>query len=136
MSLPGGGTLLGIHASPGRDDGPGINADWSDSELREILGDCEASVIVGGHTHVPTDRVVDGIRVLNPGSVGIPREPGRSRWLLFETIGSTIRTDLRSCEFDVGGVIKDLHERGYPNATFLQEILTGTGDFPSDVNRC
>ncbi len=28
-----------------------------------------------GHTHVPTDTVIDGVRVINPGSISRPRYP-------------------------------------------------------------
>lgn len=36
----------------------------------------EARVIVHGHTHLPTNRVVGGTLILNPGSAG-PRRPGK-----------------------------------------------------------
>ncbi len=35
-----------------------------------------ARVIVHGHTHLPSNRRIDGVLVLNPGSAG-PRRPGK-----------------------------------------------------------
>jgi putative phosphoesterase len=32
------------------------------------LGSCD--LLLHGHTHVPRDEVVDGVRILNPGSIG------------------------------------------------------------------
>lgn len=38
----------------------------------------EGSVFLYGHTHVKFDKVVDGIRCLNPGSVSIPKDGSHS----------------------------------------------------------
>ena len=38
----------------------------------------EGSVFLSGHTHVKLDKVVDGIRCLNPGSVSIPKDGSHS----------------------------------------------------------
>ena len=35
-----------------------------------------ARVVVHGHTHLPSNRRIDGVLVLNPGSAG-PRRPGK-----------------------------------------------------------
>src|SRR5699024_7002556 len=43
--------------------------------------DPDVKMVVGGHTHMPFMRLVDGRIVLNPGSVGMPYgRPGAS-WL-------------------------------------------------------
>lgn len=41
------------------------------------------SIFLYGHTHVKLDKVVNGIRCLNPGSVSIPKD-GSHSYLLFE----------------------------------------------------
>ena len=41
------------------------------------------SVFLSGHTHVKLDKMVDGIRCLNPGSVSIPKD-GSHSCLIFE----------------------------------------------------
>ncbi|MDO5401641.1 MAG: phosphodiesterase [Eubacteriales bacterium] len=38
----------------------------------------KGSVFLSGHTHVKLDKVVDGIRCLNPGSVSIPKDGSHS----------------------------------------------------------
>ena len=38
----------------------------------------ENGIIAYGHTHVPTDKVIDNVRYINPGSVSIPKN-GRER---------------------------------------------------------
>ena len=55
-----------------------------DERLRDMLQGVEADVVVCGHTHMQFDRVIDGKRVVNAGSVGLPyggsgRTLGRAR---------------------------------------------------------
>ncbi|MDO4563781.1 MAG: YfcE family phosphodiesterase [Clostridia bacterium] len=39
-----------------------------------------------GHTHIKSDKVVDGVRIVNPGSASRPRDAARS-FAIFETSG-------------------------------------------------
>jgi len=64
--------VLGVHASPGCDDGEGITPHRPTAELRAALAGADAQVVFAGHTHQPTDRVVGGIRAVNLGSVSNP----------------------------------------------------------------
>jgi len=129
--LPDGRTLLGVHATTTRDDGPGISTSTPDGALAEFFADTGASVVVGGHTHDPTDRIVGDLRVLNPGSVGLSQEPGFARWLVLEADGDGVRVDLRRVPYDVDVVVGDLYGRGYPNAAYLEASLTGARTFGS-----
>ena len=43
----------------------------------------EGSVFLSGHTHVKLDRITNGIRCLNPGSVSIPKD-GSHSCILYE----------------------------------------------------
>jgi putative phosphoesterase len=125
LQLPSGATVLGVHASPRADDGDGIEPGIADEKLRPLLFGCGAEVVIGGHTHLATDRLVDGIRALNPGSAGLPRPCGPATWLLLEDDGDALAVSLRSAPFDAGAVVSDLRRRRHPNAEFVTSILTG-----------
>jgi predicted phosphodiesterase len=125
LRLPDGSLVLGVRASPGRDDGQGIDSRVDADELAQLLGDCGASTVVGGHTHDPTDRVVGSVRALNPGSVGVPRNIAHASWMLIEADADGLRAQRREVAFDVGVVVSDLHARGYPSASFMESVLTG-----------
>ncbi|MFT3768800.1 MAG: hypothetical protein QM820_25425 [Minicystis sp.] len=57
-----------------------LSHDMSDEEISALLGDDPADIVVCGGSHVPFDRVVAGMRVINVGSVGeAPR--GSGPWL-------------------------------------------------------
>jgi putative phosphoesterase len=76
--------VLFCHATPHSDEElvtrispPGR---WS-----EVLGEVDAPVVVAGHTHQQDDRVVNRVRFVNAGSVGLPYEgDGDARWLWLE----------------------------------------------------
>ena len=129
MALADGSVLLGVHASPGRDDGPGIDSSCDEAELVARLAGAEANTVVGGHTHDPTDRQVGPLRALNPGSVGVPRHIGHASWLVIDDHADGVRTDPRQVPFDVDSTVGDLHDRGYPNASFMESVLTGGRPF-------
>lgn len=124
LQLPSGATLLGVHASLRADDGPGIDPGIADEQLRPLLAGCDADVVIGGHTHFATDRVVDGIRALNPGTAGLPRASGAASWLLLEDDGETLTVTHLAAPFDVDAVVGDLRRRRHPNAEYITSILT------------
>jgi predicted phosphodiesterase len=68
-----GGELLLVHGSP-FDPQVEMGHDLDDEELLTLLGGDPADVVVCGATHVPYDREVDGVRVVNVGSVGAAPE--------------------------------------------------------------
>lgn len=125
LQLPSRCTVLGVHASPGADDGQGIDTRIDDEQLRQLLAGADAEIVIGGHTHVAADRMVDHIRALNPGSLGMSRTCGLANWLLLEADGDNLAVTHRSVPYDVDAVVSDLHRRRHPNADFTSSVLTG-----------
>lgn len=125
LELEDGTHLLGVHARPGSDDGPGLDSTSSDADLRERLAGVDADWVVGGHTHDPTDRIVHGVRVLNPGSVGLPRDPGRASWMVIDSGPDATEVEHRAPAFDVRTVVDALHRRRHPNRDFVTSVLGG-----------
>ena len=64
-----GGELLLVHGSP-KDPFEPLGHELDDDELRIMLDDDPADVIVCGGTHVPYARQLDEVQVINVGSVG------------------------------------------------------------------
>lgn len=82
LEVEGLGRLLFCHGSP-RSDEEIMTTATPEARLRELIAGSDADVIVCGHTHMQFDRALDGVRVVNPGSVGMPYgEPG-AHWALF-----------------------------------------------------
>jgi putative phosphoesterase len=78
ISLDG---VLYCHATPHADE-PIFTERSPDERVRALLGHVEERTVVVGHTHMQFDRVVDGIRVVNAGSVGLPYGTTNACWAL------------------------------------------------------
>jgi predicted phosphodiesterase len=69
VPLEDGTELVLVHGSPS-DPAEPMTHDMTDGEINALLGDDPADVVVCGASHVPFDRTVGGVRVVNVGSVG------------------------------------------------------------------
>ncbi len=126
LTLPDGTRVLGVHAAPGLDDGPGIIPYLSDEELRALLAPAEADLVIVGHTHVPLDRTVDGVRVFNLGSVSNPlRSRLEASYALLEADASGHSVQLRYVDYDHQAVIEELQRVKHPAADFLARFMRG-----------
>ncbi len=72
LTLPDGTRLLAVHASPGKDDGPGVTPATTTEQLTALMAGADADLIVVGHTHWPQVHTLNSMRVINPGSVSNP----------------------------------------------------------------
>lgn len=81
LNIDGVGDVLFCHGSP-RSDEEMMLVTTPEARLREMVSGIRQNIVVCGHTHMQFDRRVDGARVVNAGSVGMPYgEPG-AYWLL------------------------------------------------------
>ncbi len=69
IALEDGGELLLVHGAPA-DPGEALTHDMTDEEINALIGDDPADVVVCGASHVPFDRMVGDVRIINVGSVG------------------------------------------------------------------
>ena len=92
IPLPNADELVLVHGSPA-DPTEGMAHDMTDEELIALLGDDPADVVVCGATHVPFDRQVAGVRIVNVGSVG--EAPGRlhAHGTLIEVVATGYEVD-------------------------------------------
>jgi predicted phosphodiesterase len=125
-TLPDGTTVLGVHASPGRDDDPGIHPKQSDSELLSMLEGCRADLVYVGHTHIVQDRTVGETRVVNLGSVSNPVSPDlRASYALLEAHASSYLTEHRYVRYDNEAVIAAAQKVRYPGLAYLTRLMHG-----------
>ena len=102
------GDVLFCHATP-RDDEEIFTAHTPADRVRPLLAGVSQHTVVCGHTHMQFDRAVDGTRVLNAGSVGMPFAPPGAYWLALGPDARHVRTD-----YDHERTSSLLREAGYP----------------------
>lgn len=113
------GRVLFCHGSP-RDEDEIITAITPAERLRPMLEGVRERVVVCGHTHVQFDRVVEGVRIVNAGSVGMPYEdePG-ARWLL---LGPGV--ELRRTPYDLDRAIERVRRSEHPRTPeFIERYM-------------
>jgi diadenosine tetraphosphatase ApaH/serine/threonine PP2A family protein phosphatase len=127
LDVEGIGPVRFCHGSPGSDEQV-ITRLTSEERLRALLAGVQERTVVCGHTHIQFDRVVDGVRVLNAGSVGAPYEGRRGAYWL--ELGPDFT--FRRTEYDVEAAAAAISATGYPNAgKWNRQILEqdpGTAD--------
>jgi putative phosphoesterase len=101
-----------------------------DAELELTYQSLVEPIVVFGHTHRPTVRVLDRqIRlVINTGSVGLPYDGDpRASYLLLDNGNPQIRR----VEYDIEHEIQALASSGLPGADWISRMLrTGTPQLP------
>jgi putative phosphoesterase len=117
------------HGAPGSDT-IAITGVTPDERLRRLLAGVEEHVVVCGHTHVQFERTVDGIRVLNAGSIGAPYEAEPAAYWL--ELGPEPR--FRRTDYDVEAAAQRIRDSGYPNLGPL-EYLAPDPERPERLSR-
>jgi predicted phosphodiesterase len=134
--LPDGTRLLGVHASPGRDDGPGFSPDYDRADqsrraMERLLAGCTADLVCVGHTHRPMDTILAGTRVVNPGSVSNPAPATdgppdlRASYALLEASSAGYSIEHRRVDYDREAVVAALERLRHPGAAFIIQHLRG-----------
>jgi putative phosphoesterase len=119
LAVDGLGAVLFCHATP-RNDTEIFTRETPEERLLPVFAGASADVVVCGHTHMPFDRAVGGIRVVNAGSVGMPYgEPG-AYWLLLGP-GSPSGIEPRRTPYDLEAAAARVRATGYPQAEDFAE---------------
>ncbi len=100
-------SLLLVHATPRDPMDEYLSADpvsW-----KQRLADVDADIVCVGHSHIPFHLDLDGIQVLNPGSVGQPRDGDpRASYAIIEDG----KVSLHRIEYDIEAAINQVKSIG------------------------
>jgi len=110
LEMDGLGRVLFCHGSP-RSDLEIMTAATPEERLQEFIAGANADVVVCGHTHMQFDRKVGSVRVVNPGSVGMPYGEGGAHWAMF---GPDIA--FRRTKFDPEAAARRIRQSSWPEA--------------------
>ena len=115
-------TILLCHGSPW-DFNQYVYPD-ADSETLKRCAMQAYDLVVMGHTHYPMNAKIGKTLLVNPGSVGQPRNRrAGAHWALFDTESREV--SMRCESYDTGAVIAESHRR-HPDVPYWAEILVRT----------
>ena len=117
LDVDGLGETLFCHASP-RNDLDIVTPGTPEARFGTLLDGVAERTVVAGHTHMQEDRTVDGVRWINPGSVGMPYEGEVAAF--WAILGPGI--EFRKTPFDTERSAEALLASGWPEASsFVEE---------------
>jgi putative phosphoesterase len=122
LSVQGVRVLL-THGSPASDE-EHLGPDTPPDRLARLAESVDVDVVLCGHSHQPFDRQVNGVRFINPGSVGRPEgEDRRAAYALLTFTRGTLHLLQRRVRYDVTRTVEALRLAGLPKdfaGVFLQ----------------
>jgi predicted phosphodiesterase len=122
-----GTTLILVHGTPT------LNTlywteDRPDDFSRKMIGHAGApagDVLAFGHTHLPWQRTLDGVHLVNTGSVGRPKDGDwRAGYALLDSGSGGVRIEMVRVEYDVEKAMAGIRESGLPGE-FAEFLRTG-----------
>jgi len=129
VTLPDGTRLLCVHASPGQDDGSGFHPGLSQERRRALLAGCDADLVCVGHTHTVLDIEVDGVRVVNPGSVSNPFPPDlRAKYAILAADETGYHIEHQFVDYDHAAVIDRIRRVRHPAADYITQFMLGRNE--------
>lgn len=96
-----------------------VTEDRSDEFLNAMgsaLGARSGDVVAFGHTHKPWERVVNGVRFVNTGSVGRPKDGDwRAGYVVLDIGAGAAHVEYRRVEYDVDRTAEAIIESALPD---------------------
>ncbi len=87
MTLPHGHKLFAAH-------GHAYQVKYGTNRMRFDAREVHADIVLYGHTHIRECRYEDGVYIVNPGSLGAPRDGKRPGFALIDVCESGVSVNL------------------------------------------
>lgn len=119
-----------VHATPRDPFDEYLREDKAAWEAR--LKGIDAEFVLVGHTHIPFAMQLDGPMVINPGSIGQPRDGDpRAAYAIIENG----KVELRRVKYDIDATLKHMLDSGVDSDTLelAEMVLRSGGQFDKDL---
>lgn len=125
-TLLDGTRVLLEHASPGHDDGPALYPNLTETQLRQRFTGHNADLIFVAHTHWAMEARVDGVHVVNAGSVSNVFPPDlRAVWVCLDSDANGYHVTYHRTSYDHKAVIDALERLRHPGRKFIIGFMRG-----------
>lgn len=108
--------ILCVHGSP-RHIAESMSSEISDEEISEMINGVVERIILCGHSHLPTNRLVHNKYIFNPGSISSPRDrdPRASYGILEILDKDNIIFTIKRVPYDIDEHLKIAKKRKFPH---------------------
>ena len=115
--------VLLVHGSPRRIN-EYLYEDRPEKNLSRMLSAVGTDVLVCGHTHRPYHRTVDGVHIINDGSVGKPKDGDNRACYAIIEISEEVSVEFRRVTYPIKKVSMEIVQYGLPRA-FAEALRNG-----------
>jgi putative phosphoesterase len=126
LDFPGGLKILVVHGTP-LDNDDDLYPSVTQRGLKAKMGDAQADILVCGHTHIPFVKRVNGVLVVNCGSVGQPVDGDPRLSYAIVSLGptATARGRIVRAEYDSQRTIDAMKQTSLPKG-LRRDLTLGT----------
>jgi len=111
----GGSKLTIFHGSPRDPLNEYVFSYTADSVLESFLQQTRSEILILGHTHIPFVRRFGSRLIINPGSVGQPRDSDpRASYMILEEGEEGLEVRIKRVEYPIESVARKMVEEGFP----------------------
>ncbi len=83
--------------------------------LREYVRMTKADLLILGHTHIPMIKEIDGTLIINPGSIGAPRDCNpKPSFIVVDFTSEGINVEHCRVEYDLEAAVQSMNEARLP----------------------
>ena len=120
-----------VHGSPRRMN-EYLFADRDPASLARIAKIADCDVLVFGHTHKPWTRDIEGVRFVNAGSTGKPKDGDpRTCWVLLTAeAGNPVSVEFRRVPYDIAAMAAAIRAEPGLSDHFAADLETGGESAP------
>jgi putative phosphoesterase len=115
--------VLLVHGSPRRIN-EYLYEDRPEESLRRMLSTVDADILVCGHTHKPYHREVNGVHIINDGSVGKPKDGDNRACYAIINLDKDVKVEFRRLPYQIETVAEEIIKNDLPSA-FAEALRSG-----------
>jgi putative phosphoesterase len=119
-----GKKVLIVHGSP-RQINEYLYETRPEEELKEIMNETEANILICGHTHLPYHKVINGKHLINAGSVGKPKHGDPMGTYVIVNIDHDVKVEIIKFKYEHEKTAQAIEESELPNE--LADLLRTGG---------
>ena len=108
-----GYTVMLVHGSPRRIN-EYLHEDRPERSLTRMLESIAVDILVCGHTHKPYHRIVNGVHIINDGSVGKPKDGDNRACYAVIDLDEGIKVEFKRVEYPITLVAEEIIKVGLP----------------------